>query len=306
MTTFKNKNIAAMNLDAVVKHVEANQTSIAKTAETYRKRSRTDFSLLMLEARTVIKTIEQSVSLNDQAELLTRYQIRAALNGTSSYTPWIKLLFGKRAADNKQVKFGGQEHTKWEPDTSYARYFNFFEVIDRDFKGKEDELLDWVMEKGGPSTIVEKELARKRGEAQPNDDTKKERRDLYLAEAHMPTIELPEGLIASKEEFVGIILQKTEHGFRFAGVSKENANADFDRLAEKQFDALTKVQADRAVEQAAARKLEEAKKQGAREVRERMAASMGLTVEQWEAKFEQMRADSAAAFKPSADQQNVG
>lgn len=306
MHTFKNTTIAAMNFDAVVKHVEANQTSIAKTAETYRKRTRKDHSLLMLEARTVIKTIEQSVSLADQAELLTRYQIKAPLKSTSSYTPWIKLLFGKRAADGKQVKFGGQERAKWEPDTSYARYFNFFEVIDRDFKGKEDELLEWVLERGGPSTIVEKELARKRGEAQPSAETKTARRDLYLAETRMPLIELPEGLITSEEEFVGIILQKTEVGFRFAGVSKENANADFDRLAEKQFDALTKVQADRAVEQAAARKLEEAKKQGAREVRERMAASMGLTVEQWEAKFEQMRADSAAAFKPSADQQNVG
>lgn len=303
MTTFKNSNIAAMDLDQVSQHVASTQTNLAKTANTYRRRERTDHSKLMLEARTMIKTIEQSVSLDKQAEILTRHQIRAATPGVSSYTPWIKLLFGKHNEKGKLVKFGGQEHVKWEPDESYGRYMNFYEVIDRDFKGAEDKLLDWVVEKGGPATIVKAELDRKKVGKAPSAETIQARRHLYLEETDMPPIHVPEGVISSAEEFVGVVLQKTADGFRIVGMSKADAQADFDRMAEKQFDALTKAKTEREAAEEAQRKLDEAKERGAREAAEQMAASMGLTVEQMRAKMADIAASVAAAAKSSTDQQ---
>jgi hypothetical protein len=304
MTTFKNSTIGAMDLAAVAQHVAKAQATIAKAMDTYRRKSRKEHAVLMLEGRTFIKTMEQSLKLEDQAELLTQHQIRAATNGVSEYTPWIKLLFGKHNADGKQVKFGGGEYTKWEPDASYGRYMNLYEVIDREYTGPEDELLDWVLGKGGPSVIVEAELKRKREAAQPSAETITAQRDLYLEETQMPIIGLPEGAITSAEEFVSVILRKTDDGYQLVGVSKENAGSDFEALARKRFDALAKAKAGREEEAKSAKKLADAQERGARENREQTAAAMGMTVKQWEAKFEQMKADAVA--RSSTNQQNVG
>ena len=307
MTGFQNNDIKNMTADEVVAHVAKSQHDIAKAMDTYRRKSRKEHALLILSARTFIKTMEQSLPADKQADLLTRHQIKAALNGTSSYTPWIKLLFGKHAADGATVKFGGQEHVKWEADASYGRYFNFFEVIDRDFKGTEDELLDWVLKKGGPSTIVAEELARKREAAKPSGETVKAHRNLYLEVVDTPMVDIPADLLGETAEFVSVILRRTEAGLTFLGVAKKDATGDFDRLASNNFDALTKAKGEREAANGHARDLEAATERGRQEGEQRLAESMGLSVEEMRERVREIAASAKAKVDAArTDQQAAG
>lgn len=307
MTAFSNPMIAAMNTTAVIAHVEGAQKNLAAAVSKYRRRTKKEFAEIILEGRILIKTIEANVSVADQAKLLTRHQIMAATGRTSTYTPWIKMIWGKHDEEGKKVKFGGEEHVKWKPDDSFGRYFNFYEVIDRDYTGPEDELLDWVLEKGGPAAIVAAELARKRGDEAPSEETKKEMRDLYLQETPvLPVPEVPFKMPETVGEYVGAILRRAGAGFEMVGISKPDAKADFDRLAAAQFDALTKVQAERKAAEQKQADLEAAAERGRQEGAERLAAMMGLSVEQMREHLSAKVAEIKAARNSSSDDQAAG
>jgi len=304
MTKFTNPTIAAMDTSAVIAHVEGAQRNLSATVDKYRRRTKKEFASIILEGRILIKTIEANVSAQDRAKLLTRHQIAAATGKTSPYTPWIKLLWGKHDEEGVKVKFGGEEHVKWKADDSFGRYFNFYEVIDRDYTGPEDKLLDWVLEKGGPAAIVAAELARKRGDEAPSEEAKKEMRELYLQETPvLPVPQVPFKLPETVGEYVGAILRRTDAGFEMVGISKPDAQADFDRLAAAQFDALTKAQAERKAEEQKQADLEAAAERGRQEGAERIAAQMGLSVEQMREHLAGKAAEIKAALNPVSDDQ---
>lgn len=289
-STFVSPIVAGMSFDDVIEQVSATQANASAAVSTYNRRAREEFAQLMLDGRAFIKQVQANVSLQDQAKLLTRHQIKAASRGTSAYTPWIKLLFGKHDPEGKTVAFGGEKHVKWISDASFGRYFNFFEFLDREFQGEEEELLEFVLEQGGPATIVKNELERKRNENAPSEEQVKQFCDVFLAETTMPIIDLPSDALEGTEEFVSVMLRKTDAGICLVAVTKKDAQSDFQRLAADKFDELEEARAAREAAAEEEKRLLEAHERGVNEGAERLAAKMGMSVEEMRLHLQNIKA----------------
>jgi flagellar biosynthesis/type III secretory pathway protein FliH len=96
----------------------------------------------------------------------------------------------------------------------------------------------------------------------------------------MPFIDLPPDALDGTEDFVGVILRKTDAGICLVAVTKPDARSEFERLAAAKFAELEEARAAREAAAEQEERLREAHERGVTEGAERLAAKMGMSVEE--------------------------
>ena len=229
-------------LDVTLKQPDAVRSLIANQQKAWAKaRGSSALAIMVAEGYVAIKKLLQNASPEDQAKILDEHGVAPAAQGTSVFTPWIKVIWGEQHLDPTQtfIDNKGETRTKWVPDRSMEIYFHTMEELDR--LGVNANHADIIMEHGGALAIARKRQKRLAEENKPSrEQIQNDQRELFLAETKAAEIITDLPMPEDTGDYLTILCRKDENGGLVAlGVADKNASSALVRMASEQFNELT-------------------------------------------------------------------
>lgn len=211
-------------------------------------------AMMVANAYVAIRKVITNASLEVQAELLDEHGVAPASEGTSIYTPWIKVQWGERALDASKtfIDSKGVKRIRWEPNRSMEIYHHTMEELQELGVETTDvaKVAAVIMKNGGPSAMARARQKALRERGKPDRDRKAQiKRDLLLEEAKGPIIDPAIELPEDAGDYMTLLVRKSEHGLEVLGIASANATAALDKVADERFADLTQRRSAREQEE---------------------------------------------------------
>jgi hypothetical protein len=240
MTTIPENNetpIAQNLVDEGVRLIRTQQSGYK------RMRGRRALAEMVADGYVCITTIIASVPPEDQALILSQYQIKIDGRTQSMYSPWIAAMWGEEHIDTTKTAdaLDGKSYVVWQPNASMAVYAHtMHELLDN---GVMTNHADWIMSKGGAQVVANERKARlAKSAAGPAKEKDEEQRKLYLSDGPRAPVDLNTSVIMLPEDagrFVSIIVERLDDGtFAAIGVAEKDATAKLTKLAKDNYATL--------------------------------------------------------------------
>lgn len=208
-----------------------------------RMRGRRALAEMVADGYVCITTIIATVPDEQQASILSQYQIKIDNRTKSVYSPWIAAMWGEEHIDTAKTAeaFDGKSYAVWQPNTSMAVYAHtMHELLDNKVM---DDHADWIMSKGGAQVVANQRKARlAKAAAGPAKEKDDEQRKLYLSDGPRAPIDLNTSVIKLPEDvgkFVSVIVERLDDGtFAAIGVADKDATAKLTKLAKDNYASL--------------------------------------------------------------------
>lgn len=264
MTTI-NSNVFAddtlRNDDAVRALIETQQTAYQATHGV------SAIALMVATAYVAIRKVTTNASDEVQADILDEHGVAPAGEGTSIYTPWIKVQWGERSLDKSKTFLDsrGVKHVRWEPNRSMEIYHHTMEELQELGVETTDpaKVASVIMKNGGPAAMARARQKAIRDRQKPEKDRRAQtKRDLLLQEAKGPILDVALEVPEDAGDYMTLLVRRAETGFEVLGIASANATAALDKVAGERFADLTAKRNAREQEERFAAALEKARAEG--------------------------------------------
>ena len=237
--------MGTVNPDAVEATETQVRASIRKHQQRFQKaRGSKALAELVADAYVLIRTAWSVLTADEQAAILDQHGIAAAAQGTSRYTPWIKLVWGEADPEKTVKDSDGTMRPLWVPDRSMEIYHHTMEELER--LGVTLDHADAIMKLGGAAAMAkgrkarlrEGEKSKQQADHQAMQDAK---RELFLTEMTDAAVEVPLDLPEDLGEFFTLLCRRGEGSqVSVLCVADRNADAIINRIAIREYDELLK------------------------------------------------------------------
>jgi hypothetical protein len=225
---------SALNDDAAVrKLVAGQQTAFAKA------RGSRALALMVAEAYVTIRLIITNASPETQAAILDEHDVMAADEGTSMFTPWIKVYWGEAHLDENETfrDSEGETRRQWVPDRSMEIYHHTMEsLLARGTETTDVEAVaDVIIECKGASAMARERQGRINKEKRNVSEAGAENtQKLFLAETKRAIVDV----VIDRPEKVGkymTLLVRVLEGdaVEVLGVANADAKKELHKLADE-------------------------------------------------------------------------
>lgn len=246
MTT---NSTAILDETAVRSIVQKQQTAFQKA------RGSDALAVMVAGAYVAIRNIIQNASPETQAAILDEHAVVAAAEGTSVFTPWIKVYWGEPHFDKKKTFKDLQGNTRviWVPDRSMEIYHHTMEELQA--RGVEttdvQAIAATIMASNGASQMAKARKARLATEARnaANPVTENTRK-LFLDETRGARIEVEIERPADHGDYMTLLVRALKDGpfYEVLAIADPNAIKTLDRVADTQAPLLKAQRAERETE----------------------------------------------------------
>lgn len=226
---------SALNEDAAVRELVAGQqTAFAKA------RGSRALALMVAEAYVTIRKIITNASPETQAAILDEHDVMAADEGTSMFTPWIKVYWGEAHLDENETfrDSDGETRRKWVPDRSMEIYHHAMEsLLARGTETTDVEAVaDVIMESKGASAMARERQGRINKEKRNVSEAVTENtQKLFLAETKRAIVDVAIDRPEKVGKYMTLLVRVLDGtAVEVLGVANADAKKELHKLADEQ------------------------------------------------------------------------